>query len=105
MAFREGPFQDLKVPLTLTGAAAAVLAILVALAMEIDLREGMDQGEMWEVKGFPLIYYEACARSASLFFLLRKYHFRQIAPDNQSVPRFICLKEYRKSGSQLIGQR
>ena len=32
MAFREGPFQDLKVPLTWTGAAAAVLAIVVARA-------------------------------------------------------------------------
>jgi rod shape-determining protein MreC len=42
LAFREGPFQDLKVPLTWTGAAAAVIAIVVALALLFtDRREAL----------------------------------------------------------------
>ena len=33
MAFREGPFQDLKVPLSWMGAAAAIVAMVLALAL------------------------------------------------------------------------
>ena len=33
MAYREGPFQDLRVPLTWAGAVAAIVAIVIALAL------------------------------------------------------------------------
>ena len=42
MAFREGPFQDLRVPLSWTGAASAIVAIVLALGMLVtDRREAM----------------------------------------------------------------
>jgi rod shape-determining protein MreC len=47
MAFREGPFQDLKLPLTLAVAAATVVAILAALVLLI-----ADRREAVAVSGF-----------------------------------------------------
>jgi rod shape-determining protein MreC len=45
LAYREGPFQDLRVPLTWTGAAATILAIVLALALLFtDKREDMAPG-------------------------------------------------------------
>ena len=43
MSFKDGPFQDLKVPLTWTAAAAAIIAAIVALALLLtDKREAMN---------------------------------------------------------------
>ncbi len=40
MSFREGPFNDLKVPLTWTAAVVVVVAIVVAVALLLaDRRE------------------------------------------------------------------
>jgi rod shape-determining protein MreC len=45
LAYREGPFQDLRVPLTWTGAGATIVAIVVALALLFtDRRESIGPG-------------------------------------------------------------
>jgi rod shape-determining protein MreC len=52
LAYREGPFQDLRVPLTWTGAAAAIVAIILATALLFtDRREQMDAGGYGAARG------------------------------------------------------
>lgn len=52
MAYREGPFQDLRVPLTWAGAAAAIVAIIVAGALLFtDRREQLDPGGYGAARG------------------------------------------------------
>jgi len=51
LAFREGPFQDLRVPLTWTGAVAAVVAIAIALAvLFVDRQEAPGVGDYGAVR-------------------------------------------------------
>lgn len=52
MAFRDGPLQDLKVPLTWTAALAAIVCALVALALLLtDSREAANGGAYGSARG------------------------------------------------------